>query len=107
MFFSFNIGPVHFVSISTEYYYLHIYGLGLGLAEVVTQYSWLESDLGKVDRMGTGLGVVDDWVDIVRNIQHCRWQDAILGISCVIFLLSLRVIFYTSYQIFIYCDEGS
>ena len=54
-------------------------------------------DMGEVDRMETGLGVVDDWVDIVRNIQNCRWQDTILGISCVVFLLLLRVSFYTSY----------
>ena len=58
MFFSFDIGPVHFVSISTEYYYLHIYGLGLGLAQVVSQYSWLESDLGRVDRRVTPWVVV-------------------------------------------------
>ena len=46
MFFSFDIGPVHFVSISTEFYYF----LNFGLMQVVSQYKWLEADLAGVDR---------------------------------------------------------
>jgi len=46
MFFSFDIGPVHFVSVSTEFYYF----LNYGLKPVIAQYTWLEKDLASVDR---------------------------------------------------------
>ena len=46
MFFSYDIGLIHFVSISTEFYYF----LNYGLVQVKNQYEWLESDLAKVDR---------------------------------------------------------
>ena len=41
MFFSFNVGPVHFVSFSSEYYYY----LNYGFKQIVRQYEWLEKDL--------------------------------------------------------------
>jgi len=41
MFFSFDIGPVHFVAINTEYYYYLNYGLKM----VGRQYKWIEEDL--------------------------------------------------------------
>jgi hypothetical protein len=44
MFYSFNVGPVHFVSISTEYYYFVEYGT----EQMVNQYHWLEQDLAQV-----------------------------------------------------------
>lgn len=40
-FFSINIGPVHVISFSTEFYYYTEYGL----TQVQTQYEWLEQDL--------------------------------------------------------------
>ena len=40
-FYSFNIGPAHVISISTEFY---IY-LNYGIIQVVKQYEWLERDL--------------------------------------------------------------
>ncbi|KAK7867438.1 hypothetical protein R5R35_009752 [Gryllus longicercus] len=40
-YYSFNLGPVHFISISTEVYYFTGYGLKL----VVKQFNWLEKDL--------------------------------------------------------------
>lgn len=46
MFFSFDIGPVHFVSISTEFYYF----LNYGLKQVIAQYEWLKKDLASVNR---------------------------------------------------------
>jgi len=49
-------------------------------------------ELGDVERSDTGLGVVDDWLDTVGNIKECRWQDTVLGISCVVFLLILRAV---------------
>ena len=48
-------------------------------------------ELGDVERAGTGAGVVDDWIDIVKNIKLSRWQDTVLGVFSVIFLLMLRV----------------
>jgi len=46
MFYSFDLGPVHFVSISTEFYYF----LNFGIKQVLNQFSWLEKDLSQVNR---------------------------------------------------------
>ena len=44
MFYSFNVGPVHFVSISSEYYYWSTKGWHFD-ACVMRQYNWLRQDL--------------------------------------------------------------
>jgi len=49
MFYSFDFGPVHFVSIATEYYYF----LNYGTQQVPNQFVWLEKDLSKVNRKVT------------------------------------------------------
>ena len=41
MYFSFNMGPVHFISISTEFYYFTEYGT----EQAFSQYNWLLKDL--------------------------------------------------------------
>jgi len=41
LWYSFNLGPAHFIAISTEVYYFLQYGLKL----LVKQYEWLEQDL--------------------------------------------------------------
>ncbi len=41
MFFSFDLGPVHFLSISTEFYYFMNYGMKM----VAKQYQWIVEDL--------------------------------------------------------------
>ena len=41
----------------------------------------------------TQAGVVDYYVDIANNIGAVRWQDMLLGMSCTIALLLLRVSF--------------
>ncbi|RWS03782.1 iron/zinc purple acid phosphatase-like protein, partial [Dinothrombium tinctorium] len=40
-FYSFNIGPAHIISFSTEFYYFTKYGR----SQILTQYQWLERDL--------------------------------------------------------------
>ncbi|CAF0889652.1 unnamed protein product [Brachionus calyciflorus] len=40
-FFSINIGPIHLISISTEFYYFVFYGF----KQLSNQYKWLEEDL--------------------------------------------------------------
>ncbi|OAD52984.1 Iron/zinc purple acid phosphatase-like protein [Eufriesea mexicana] len=41
LWYSFNIGPIHFIAIETEAYYFMNYGI----KQVVKQYQWLEKDL--------------------------------------------------------------
>lgn len=41
LYYSFDVGPVHFVSLSTEVYYFTEYGLKL----MANQYAWLQHDL--------------------------------------------------------------
>ncbi|XP_041361456.1 acid phosphatase type 7-like [Gigantopelta aegis] len=41
MFYSFNIGPAHIVSFSTEFYYYVKYGV----MQIIRQFEWLEEDL--------------------------------------------------------------
>lgn len=45
LFYSFDLGPVHFVSISTEVYYYINYGIKL----ISAQYDWLKEDLEKAN----------------------------------------------------------
>ena len=41
IYYSFDMGPVHFISISTEYYYF----TDFGTEQVFSQYNWLIADL--------------------------------------------------------------
>jgi len=41
MFYSFNIGPVHFVAVSTEFYYYTEFGMD----PLINQFYWLKTDL--------------------------------------------------------------
>ncbi|XP_037933616.1 acid phosphatase type 7 isoform X1 [Teleopsis dalmanni] len=46
LFYSFNLGPVHFIGFSTELYYF----LNYGLKTLVFQYEWLERDLQEANK---------------------------------------------------------
>lgn len=46
MFYSFNMGPVHFVSVATELWFYVQYGL----VPIVEQYKWLEADLAEANK---------------------------------------------------------
>ncbi|XP_076028588.1 sodium-independent sulfate anion transporter-like [Oratosquilla oratoria] len=42
-------------------------------------------------KLQTG-GVLDTWVQVGRNVALTRWQDLILGIACIIFIMALKEI---------------
>ncbi|XP_055377473.1 acid phosphatase type 7-like [Condylostylus longicornis] len=46
LFYSFDLGPVHFISFSTEVYYF----LNYGIKSLVNQYEWLEKDLAEASK---------------------------------------------------------
>uniref|UniRef100_A0A336JZ87 Purple acid phosphatase n=1 Tax=Culicoides sonorensis TaxID=179676 RepID=A0A336JZ87_CULSO len=46
LWYSFNMGPVHFISISTEVYYFMNYGI----KTLIKQYDWLEKDLTQANK---------------------------------------------------------
>lgn len=46
LWYSFNIGPVHFVAIETEAYYFMNYGI----KQMIKQYEWLDKDLREANK---------------------------------------------------------
>lgn len=46
LWYSFNIGPVHFVAIETEAYYFMNYGI----KQLIKQYEWLDNDLKEANK---------------------------------------------------------
>lgn len=46
LWYSFDMGPVHFIGIETEAYYFMNYGI----KQLVKQYQWLEQDLSEANK---------------------------------------------------------
>jgi len=46
MYFSFDVGPVHFISFSSEYYYFTNYGT----QQMKNQFAWMENDLREANK---------------------------------------------------------
>lgn len=49
LWYSFNVGPVHFVAIETEAYYFMNYGI----KQMVKQFEWLDKDLREANKPET------------------------------------------------------
>lgn len=47
LWYSFDIGPVHFIGIETEAYYFMNYGI----KQLIKQYEWLDKDLKAANRL--------------------------------------------------------
>lgn len=56
LWYSFDIGPVHFVAIETEAYYFMNYGL----KQLIKQYEWLDQDLREANKPEARYVVVSD-----------------------------------------------
>ncbi|CAG2172475.1 unnamed protein product, partial [Oppiella nova] len=49
-YWSYNIGPAHFISFSTEFYYYEKYKIETGPEQLKYQYDWLENDLKEANK---------------------------------------------------------
>jgi len=49
LWYSFNIGPVHFIAIETEAYYFMNYGI----KQMIKQFEWLDKDLREANKPET------------------------------------------------------
>lgn len=39
-----------------------------------------------------GSSFLDMWISIIRDLEHIHWNDTIMGISCIVFLISTKFI---------------
>ena len=70
MYYSFDLGPVHFVSISTEFYYF----LNFGIHTVIRQYKWLEQDLQRA----VANGARTPWIIVFgHRPMYCTGKDKV------------------------------
>ncbi|XP_074645689.1 acid phosphatase type 7-like [Tubulanus polymorphus] len=79
MFYSFNVGPVHFVAFDSEAYYYTHYGMDI----IYNQYNWLEKDLQEANTPENRsqrpwiitFGHRPFYCTNVNNKQHCDISD--------------------------------
>lgn len=64
LWYSFNVGPVHFVAIETEAYYFMNYGI----KQLIKQYEWLDKDLREANKPEARY-VID------RHAIHVTWKE--------------------------------
>lgn len=79
--YSFNMGPAHFITISTEFYYF----LNYGFKQIVKQYDWLINDLKEANLPENRL--TRPWIIIGgHRPMYCSDDDG----DCVNDTLTLR-----------------
>ena len=67
MFYSFDIGPVHFISISTEFYYF----LEFGFKMVANQFEWLQRDLEEATKLENRYGFLCLVFFFLLELAYC------------------------------------
>ena len=63
LWYSFNMGPVHFIAIETEAYYFMNYGL----KQLVKQFEWLKNDLTEANKPENRYSTI--WILINNNLK--------------------------------------
>ena len=64
-FLSINIGPVHLISFSTEFYYFVEYGF----SQMAHQYHWLENDLKEANKPENRANQPCNGFDLIKRLK--------------------------------------
>lgn len=83
-FYSYNLGPAHIISFSTEFYFF----LEYGRSQMYTQYDWLEKDLIEANKPENR--AVRPWIITLghrpmycntKDTDECRYRDNVVSIN--------------------------
>lgn len=83
LFFSWNIGPVHIISFSTELYYY----LKYGIEPLIQQYKWLQQDLEVIIRFLVMSWAFRVWTSVAKSHEFlletltCRPESSMSRIT--------------------------